>query len=143
VADEVREPVQGEGYAVASLAGLGEGPGFRKIRGALGVQEMGANAIVLPPGVETNFHFHDEQEELYFVHAGTLEFEFGDGGVHRLGAGGLARVDAATHRRIRNVGGTEAVYVIVGAKGGYVGRDGRLPEGEQRGVTPIEPPSGG
>ena len=36
----------------------------------------GANAIVLPPGVETNFHFHDEQEELYFVHRGEIEFTF-------------------------------------------------------------------
>ena len=139
MADEVREPVQGEGYAVANLAGLGEGLGFRKIRGPLGVEEMGANAIVLPPGVETNFHFHDEQEELYFVHAGTLEFEFGDGSVHRLGPGGLARVAAPTHRRIRNIGDDDAVYLIVGAKGGYVGRDGRLPEGEQRGVSPIRP----
>ena len=45
--------------------------------------------------------------------------------------GGLARVDAATVRRIRNLSDSEeAVYVVVGGKGGYVGRDGRLPEGE-------------
>lgn len=142
MADDVREPVHGEGYSVANLAGLGEGLGFRKIRGPLGVEEMGVNAIVLPPGLQTNFHFHDEQEELYFVHAGELELEFGDGGVHRLGPGGVARVAAATHRRIRNVGDSDAVYLIVGAKGGYVGRDGRLPEGEQRGVTPIKPQDG-
>ena len=142
MADEAREPVTGDGYAVANLDGLGEGPGFRKIRGALGVEELGANAIVLPPGVETNFHFHDEQEELYFVHAGTVEFEFGDGSVHRLGPGGLARVAAPTHRKIRNVGEGEATNVIVGAKGGYVGRDGRLPAGEERGVYPIKPSAG-
>jgi hypothetical protein len=35
------------------------------------------------------------------------------------------------------------VYVIVGAKGGYVGRDGRLPEGEQRGARPIQRSSDG
>ena len=33
-------------------------------------------------------------------------------------------------REVRNNTDQEAVYVIVGAKGGYVGRDGRLPEGE-------------
>ncbi len=33
-------------------------------------------------------------------------------------------------RKIRNVGDEDAVYVVVGAKDGYVGRDGQLPEGE-------------
>ena len=33
-------------------------------------------------------------------------------------------------RKIRNVGDDDAVYVVVGAEGGYVGRDGLLPEGE-------------
>ncbi len=52
--------------------------------------------------------------------------------MHRLGPGGLARVAAATHRKIRNVGDADAVYVVVGAQGGYVGRDGQTPEGEPR-----------
>lgn len=120
---------QGDGYAVANLDDLGEGPGFRKIRRELGVEELGANAIVMPSGIESDFHYHDEQEELYFVHSGELEIEFGDGTVHRLGPGGMARVAAATHRKTRNVSGADTVYVVVGAKGGYVGRDGRSPEG--------------
>ena len=130
--DDVREPVTGDGYAVASLDGLGEGYGFRKIRKGLDVSEFGINAIVLPPGYETGFHLHERQQELYFVHSGEVEIEFGDGATHRLGPGGIARVDASTARRLRNVGETEAVYVIVGAQGGYVGRDGILPEGETR-----------
>ncbi len=128
--ERVSEPVEGDGYAVASLDGLGEGYGFRKIRRTLGVKAFGANAIVLPAGIDTGRHFHEEQEELYFVHAGEVEFEFGDGTRHRLGPGGLARVDAATVRGIKNVGDEDAVFVIVGGKDGYVGRDGRLPEGE-------------
>jgi len=136
MADEVTAVVQGEGYAVANLDGLGEGPGFRKVRRELGVTAFGVNAIVLPEGIATGSHFHDEQEELYFVHAGTIELEFGDGSVQRLGPGGLARVDAATHRKIRNVGSTEAVYLITGGKDGYVGRDGRQPEGETGRVEP-------
>ena len=129
---EVREVTTGEGYAVANLDGLGDGPGFRKIRRELGVEAFGINAIVLPAGISTGTHWHERQEETYFVHAGTIEMEFGDGSRHRLGPGGLARVDAATHRRIHNVGDGDAIYVIVGGEGGYVGRDGRAPEGDAR-----------
>ncbi len=121
---------EGEGYAVGSLAALGDGYGFRKVRRELGVTAFGVNAIVLPVGWETGGHYHDEQEELYFVHEGTIEMIFGEGDTHRLGAGGLARVDARTVRSIRNVGEVDAVYVVVGGKDGYVGRDGHLPDGE-------------
>jgi uncharacterized cupin superfamily protein len=125
--------VQGEGYAIANLSDLGEGPGFRKIRGALGVTAFGVNAIVLPPSYETGRHYHDQQEELYFLHSGRIAIEFGDGSSHQLDPGGLARVDASTVRRIRNLSDSEdAVYVVVGGKDGYVGRDGRQPEGETR-----------
>jgi quercetin dioxygenase-like cupin family protein len=125
-------PAQGDGYTVANLDEIGEGYGFRKVRQELGVSEFGANAIVLPPGIETGFHAHERQQELYFVHAGRLEFEFGDGSKHVLEAGGLARVDAPAMRKIKNVGDDDAVYLIVGAEGGYVGRDGIAPEDEQR-----------
>lgn len=123
----------GPGYALANLSDLGEGPGFRKIRRALGVSAFGVNAIVLPPSYETGHHYHDEQEELYFVHSGRIAMEFGDGSSHELEPGGLARVDASTLRKVRNLSDSEdAVYVVVGGKGGYVGRDGRQPEGETR-----------
>jgi quercetin dioxygenase-like cupin family protein len=124
-----KEIVTGPGYAVGDLELLGEGYGFRKIRKGLDVKEFGANAIVMPPGYETSGHFHDEQEELYFVHRGRIAITFGDDTTHELAAGGLARVDAPTVRSIKNVGDGDAIYVIVGAKGGYVGRDGRLPDG--------------
>jgi len=124
--------VAGQGWAVGHLDALGDGPGFRKVRRALGVTAFGVNALVLPPGYTPGRHLHDEQEELYFVHSGTVEFEL-DGELHRLGAGGLARVDAATVRSLRNVSDTdEAVILVTGGKDGYVGRDGRLPEGETR-----------
>ena len=50
----------------------------------------------------------------------------------RSSPGAAARVDAATVRKVRNVGDEDAVYVVVGGKDGYVGRDGRLPEGEEK-----------
>jgi uncharacterized cupin superfamily protein len=114
----------GEGWATGNLDDMGQGPGFRKVRRELDVKEFGVNAIVLPPGLEQGTHWHERQEELYFVHAGEIEMEFGDGSVVQLKTGGLARVDAQTKRTIRNRGDVEAVYVIVGAQGGYVGRDG-------------------
>src|SRR6185437_3663583 len=88
----MREVVTGEGYAVGTLDDLGDAPGFRKIRTAFGVTAFGINAVVIPPGIESGRHFHDEQEELYFVHQGELEFVFGEGGEerHRLGPGGIA-----------------------------------------------------
>jgi uncharacterized cupin superfamily protein len=122
----------GEGYAIGGLEDLGEGPGFRKVRKGLGVSAFGVNAIVMPPGIESGLHSHELQEELYFVHHGTIEMEFGDGTTHRLREGAFARVDAPTLRKLRNVGDVDAVYVCVGGKDGYVGRDGRVPDGEQR-----------
>ena len=130
MADENGGTTTGDGYAVGSLDSLGEGPGFRKVRRGLDVKEFGVNALVLPPGVGGGYHYHDRQEELYLVFKGEVEFEFGDGGKHVLGPGGLARVDPPTHRRLMNVGPEEAIVFIVGAEGGYVGRDGQMPEGE-------------
>jgi quercetin dioxygenase-like cupin family protein len=122
---------KGEGYSVANLSDLGEGPGFRKIRKPLGLTAFGANAIVLPPSYETGRHYHEEQEELYFLHSGRIAIEFGDGSSHELEPGGLAWVDAPTVRKVTNLSDSEdAVYVVVGGKDGYVGRDGRQPEGE-------------
>jgi mannose-6-phosphate isomerase-like protein (cupin superfamily) len=127
----------GEGWAVAHLQDLGEGPGFRKVRKGLGVSAFGVNAIVLPAGIETGFHYHDEQEELYFLHRGTVEIVFGDGTAKTLHEGGMARVDAATVRKLRNVGEGDAVYLCAGGKGGYVGRDGQVPPGEEQRVRAL------
>jgi mannose-6-phosphate isomerase-like protein (cupin superfamily) len=129
MADEVRDKVEGDGYVVAHLDALGDGPGFRKVRQELGVTAFGVNAVVMPPGTVGRRHYHERQEELYFVHRGTLELEFGDGSRHRLGPGGLARVDAHTVRVQHNPSDSEElVYLCAGGEGGYVGRDGRMPD---------------
>jgi quercetin dioxygenase-like cupin family protein len=124
------------GYTVSSLAQMGEGPGFRKVRRELGVTAFGVNAIVLPPGYSTGVHYHDEQEEMYFVHQGSVEFRFGDGTEHLVHAGGVVRVDAATHRGMRNAGEDEAIVVVAGGKDGYVGRDGQPVGDDPRGGPP-------
>jgi mannose-6-phosphate isomerase-like protein (cupin superfamily) len=133
MADEVRDVEQGDGWTVASLEALGEGPGFRKVRGPLGVTAFGANAIVLPPGYRSNHHWHERQEELYLVLDGTIDLHLGEEAsksVKRLGPGGIARVDGAVKRSLENVGEGEATYFCVGGKDGYVGRDGQVDEGD-------------
>lgn len=126
----------GKGYSVSSLERLGTGYGFRKIRQPMGATAFGANAVVMPPDYPTRNHFHDEQEELYFVHEGAIEFAFGDGTTHRVEAGGLVWVAPSTVRQLRSVGDADAVYLAVGGKDGYVPRDGHeVPGGD------VPPPS--
>jgi mannose-6-phosphate isomerase-like protein (cupin superfamily) len=128
--DAVFDVVQGEGYAVGNIDAMGDGYGFRKIRRELGVSAFGINALVLPPSYAASAHYHELQEETYFVHRGEVEIEFGDGSRHLLGPGGVARVDASTVRRVRNVGSQDAVLLIAGGADGYVGRDGQPATGE-------------
>jgi mannose-6-phosphate isomerase-like protein (cupin superfamily) len=114
-----------EDYAFSSLDELGEGYGFRKVRTALGVEAFGVNAVVMPAGYEGFHHFHDEQDELYFVHSGTARVEIG-GEIREVGPGGLFHVRSTTPRKVSNGGDDDLVLLIVGGKGGYVGRDGQM-----------------
>jgi quercetin dioxygenase-like cupin family protein len=114
------------GYAFGSLEELGNGPGFRKVRAALGVSAFGVNGIVYEPGYEGFLHYHDTQDELYFVHRGRARVEAG-GEVRELGEGGLFHAEAGTHRRVSNASDSEQlVLLVVGGKDGYVERDGHL-----------------
>src|SRR4051794_36602056 len=131
MAEPVRHTIEGHGYAVGHLDGLGEGWGFRKVRSGLGVTAFGVNAVVLPPGYAARRHRHERQEELYFVHRGSIAIEFGDGTEHVLDEGGMARVSPEAVRRIRNLDdSSESVFLAIGAHDGYVGRDGVPVEGE-------------
>lgn len=133
VVDPDRPPVDtGDGYAITAIDRLGSGFGFRKIRGAVGLTGFGANAIVMPPDYPGRKHAHRVQEELYFVHRGTIEFSFGDGTTHTVEEGGLVWVAPSTVRQLRSVGG-EAVYLCVGGADGYVERDGVMPDELERG----------
>jgi mannose-6-phosphate isomerase-like protein (cupin superfamily) len=117
------------GYAISNLDELGSGYGFRKIRTSLNITAFGANAIVMPAGTEAFWHYHDEQDELYFVHRGRAKVEVGDPqhpDVHELGEGGMVHVESTTPRRLSNIGDEDLVLIVIGAKDGYVGRDGQL-----------------
>ena len=112
-------------HAFSSLDELGDGHGFRKIRGALGVEAFGVNAIVFPPHYDGPEHFHDTQDELYFVHRGRIRVDV-EGESRELEAGGLFHCGSTTPRRISNAGDEDAIVFIVGGKDGYVERDGHL-----------------
>jgi mannose-6-phosphate isomerase-like protein (cupin superfamily) len=112
-------------YAFSSLDELGEGPGFRKIRGPLGVTAFGINGIVMPPGHDGFLHYHDTQDELYFVHRGRVLVEV-EGESRELGEGGLFHVESTTPRKVSNPFDEDAVLLAIGAKGGYVERDGHM-----------------
>ena len=113
------------GYRKGSIDEMGEGPGFRKVRQELGVEAFGVNAVVYPPGQEGFLHYHDEQDELYFVHRGRARFEV-EGDAFELGPGGVVHVESTTPRKVSNAGDDDLVMLVVGGKGGYVGRDGQL-----------------
>ena len=119
------------GYAFGSLDELGEGYGFRKVRGPLGVTAFGVNLIVMPPGFEGFLHYHDKQDELYFVHRGRARVDVG-GETREVGEGGLIHVEAAVHRRISNASDSDdLVLLVLGGKDGYVERDGHLVDMER------------
>jgi mannose-6-phosphate isomerase-like protein (cupin superfamily) len=118
------------GYAFSSLDELGEGYGFRKVRAALGITAFGVNGIVMPPGFEGFLHFHERQDELYFVHRGRARVEAG-GETHEVGEGGLIHVASTTARRVSNASNSEdLVLLVIGGKNGYVERDGHLVDPE-------------
>ena len=113
------------GYNVSSIDQLGEGYGFRKVRAALGVTAFGVNALVFPPHYDGPAHYHDTQDELYFVHRGTATYEI-DGGELVVEEGGLVHVESTTPRRVCNRTDEDLVLLIVGGKDGYVERDGHV-----------------
>jgi quercetin dioxygenase-like cupin family protein len=119
------------GYAFGHLDELGDGPGFRKVRRALGVTAFGVNGIVFPPGYEGFLHYHDTQDELYFVHRGLARVEVG-GEVRELGEGALFHAESSTPRKVSNASETEElILLVVGGKDGYVERDGHLVDPER------------
>jgi mannose-6-phosphate isomerase-like protein (cupin superfamily) len=119
------------GYRFGSLDELGDGYGFRKVRRALGVTAFGVNAIVMPPAFDGFHHYHDTQDELYFIHRGRARVEVG-GETRELGEGGLVYVESTMPRKISNASDSDdLILFVVGGKDGYVERDGHLVDPER------------
>ena len=111
------------GYAFGTIEELGDGV-FRKVRRSSASRRSASTCSCSQPGVEARPHFHEEQDELYFVHAGRARFAL-PGESRELGPGGLCHVESTTPRQITSVGDEDLVMLVVGAKDGYVGRDGQ------------------
>ena len=102
------------GFAYGSIDDFGSGV-FRKVRRELGVTAFGVNAMVLAPGTGWFEHFHEEQDELYFVHRGRAAFDV-EGERFELGPGGVCHVESTTPRKFWNPGEETLVLMVVGGK---------------------------
>ena len=114
-------------YSFGSIDEMGDGV-FRKVCRELGVTAFGVNALVLAPGVVSRLRTSTRSRT-----SSTSSTADGRGSNSRtesfeLGPGGVVHVEAATPRRFTSVGDEDLVLLVVGAKGGYVGRDGRPAE---------------
>jgi len=89
------------------------------------VTAFGVNAVVYPPGFEGFEHYHDTQDELYFVHRGRVRVEVG-GETRDLDEGCLFHAESTTRRKLANPFDEQAVVFVVGGSGGYVERDGHM-----------------
>ena len=112
------------GYDVTDVSELpAEGPGgmVRKVRRALRARAFGFNYFTLPPDTEgrEHDHAHDNQEEVYFVVAGSGRMRLGDEEVE-LRPGRFVRVDPAQRRQpVAGPDGLEFVTFGAPLGGGY------------------------
>ena len=99
-------------YSFSSLDELGEGPGFRKVRKEMGIEAFGVNGIVYPPGQDGFLHFHETQDELYFVHAGHARFRVDGHDVDAPAGTFVSALDVKTIRSAVALSDDTVVFVI-------------------------------
>src|SRR5256714_12748820 len=116
-------PFPAVGYAFGTIDEMGDGV-FRKVRQELGVKAFGVNVLVISPGVVARPHYHEEQDELYFVHAGRARFAL-PGDSRGLGAGGRCHIESTTLPHVTRAWPDDLGMLVVCAKSGYVRPDGR------------------
>ncbi len=112
-------------HAFGSLDELGDGPGFRKVRGPLGVTAFGVNGVVYPPGYPGHPPLPRHAGRALLRPQRTAKVDV-EGEERILGPGGLFHVESTTPRRISSVGDEELVLLVIGGKDGYVERDGHV-----------------
>ncbi len=126
--DTPAEIVRADRWAIApSLDSLGDGM-FRRVRTQLGITAFGINVKVMQPDSSSKLHLHTEQQEVIFVHAGSIRVTFGEGVSHDLHAGGFAVVDPGEPHVVRVLGDEPAVLVMMGGKDGVVEGDAVFPD---------------
>ena len=96
-------------------------PGFGEMRSftdALGAEEVAFTWRLMPPdtgGKGSYGHRHKDQEEIYFVVRGTVQFKLGDD-VVEVGPQSAVRVSTDVFRSVHNDGPDEAELIICSKK---------------------------
>jgi mannose-6-phosphate isomerase-like protein (cupin superfamily) len=94
---------------------LGDYPGeMRMFAGPIGAEQVAFTYRVMPPstgGKGSYGHSHKNQEEIYFVISGTLQFKLGDD-VIDVGPKTAVRVAPSTVRSVWNEGPADAELII-------------------------------
>jgi mannose-6-phosphate isomerase-like protein (cupin superfamily) len=96
-------------------------PGFGEMRSftdALGAEEVAFTWRLMPPdtgGKGSYGHRHRDQEEIYFVVRGTVQFKLGDD-VVEVGPRSAVRVSTDVFRSIHNDGPDDAELIICSKK---------------------------
>ena len=103
---------------------MGEYPGFGEMRSftdALDAEQVAFTWRLMPPGTGgkgSYGHRHKDQEEIYFVTRGTVQFKLGDD-VVEVGPHSAVRVGTDEFRSVHNDGPEDAELIIcsIRAKG--------------------------
>ena len=113
------------GYTIATRTDatdwMGDYPGFGEMRSftdALGAEQVAVTWRLMPPGTGgkgSYGHRHKDQEEIYFVVSGTVQFKLGDD-VVEVGPHSAVRVATETFRSVHNDGPEEAQLMICSPK---------------------------
>ena len=96
---------------------MGDYPGFGEMRSytdCLGCNDVAFTWRLMPPGTGgkgSYGHRHKDQEEIYFVARGTVQFKVGDD-VFEVGPQSAVRVASHAFRSVHNDGPDEAELVI-------------------------------
>lgn len=82
----------------------------------LGMESLRARMWYFEPGEKVSLHYHDEQEELFYVVKGTGQVVVGEDRKEiEVPEGGVFRPETETPRHLRNDSDEEVVWLIVGA----------------------------
>lgn len=83
---------------------------------ALDLQEMRPRLWRVEPGEKLSYHYHDEQEELFYVVEGTGQMLVGEDEEYvEIPEGGFIKPGVRTPRSLRNDTDEDVVWLIVGA----------------------------
>jgi uncharacterized cupin superfamily protein len=81
-----------------------------------GMENMRARLWYFQPGDSVSYHYHDEQEELFYIVKGTGTMIIGEDRERvDIPEGGMIRPSTSTPRHLRNDSDEEAIWLIVGA----------------------------